>query len=81
MASTPARIESMGLCGNPECRREFTKKRSSQTHCSKRCRNRHSFLRLLAKRRAEGVIPCPHCGKDVWVGLTPAARPGGHPSQ
>ncbi len=81
MGNSAARIESKGLCGNPECGTEFKKKRSTQTHCSKRCRNRHSFLRLLAKRRAEGVIPCPHCGKDVWVALTPAAWPGGQSSQ
>ena len=81
MANTVARIESRGLCGNPECRGNFTKKRSNQLHCSKKCRNRHSFLRLLAKRRAEGVVPCPHCGKDVWIALTSAAGPGGQPDR
>ena len=81
MTSSVARIETMGLCRNPECRREFMKKRLNQLHCSKKCRNRHSFLRLLAKRRAEGVVPCPHCGKDVWIALTPAAGAGGQASQ
>ncbi len=77
MGNRTARIETMGLCRNPECRTEFKKKRLNQTHCSRRCRNRHSFLRLLAKRRAEGVVPCPHCGKDTGIGLTARAGPVG----
>lgn len=80
MGNSAARMESKGLCGNPECRTEFKKKRSTQTHCTKRCRNRHSFLRLLAKRRSEAAVTCPDCGSEFWVGVTPKKSPEIQPS-
>ena len=64
------------VCRNPECLMEFRKKRATQLHCSKKCTNRASFLRLLGKRRSEAAVTCPDCGSEFWVGVTPTAARG-----
>ncbi len=79
MTSRVARIESMGQmaeCRNSECCRGFRKKRRWQSYCSKKCKDRHAFLRLLAKRRMESIVSCPQCGKEYAVRVIPVDSKG-----
>ncbi len=40
-----------GTCGNPDCKKRFTKKAPHQEHCDERCRMHHTNLRTVLPRR------------------------------